>query len=400
MTPDDPRQDWAAPGSSDSAPDGDNQTPEAPDQSGGQQGWEQPAGGHQGWGQPAGGQPGWGAGPQAPNPQGGGWEGGYGQTYQMTGGAPNFQPMQSHRPGIIPLRGLRLAEILDGAFKALRHNPKVMFGVTLPVAAASALLQAFLMLRLFEMMDYEYLNTDYLNEADSFGAVVDDSTLWLALISVALNMLAIPLVTGVLTVSVSRSTMGKKLSIGEIWRMIHGRKGALIGASLLSSLIAMTPFVALFGVVVLISGASDGAFIALFFPLLLVAVAATVYLTTRLLFVPQVVVLERQTVWAAFKRGWLLTRGSFWRVLGMYLLASIIAMVVSSIVATPLSFIAGLVALASTVASAALLGATTVVSLLITIPYSAAVASIIYIDIRMRREGLDIELARAAGAAA
>src|SRR5690625_7564591 len=110
--------------------------------------------------------------------------------------------MQSHRPGLTPLRGLRFAEILDRAFKALRHNPKVMFAVTLPVAAASALLQAFLMLRLFEMMDYEYLNTDYLNDADPFGALVHDSTLWLALISVALNMLAIPLVTGVLTVSV------------------------------------------------------------------------------------------------------------------------------------------------------------------------------------------------------
>src|SRR5690625_6038203 len=106
-----------------------------------------------------------------------------------------------------------------------------MFGVTLPVAAASALLQAFLVLRLFEMMEYEYLNTDYLNDADPFGALVDDSTLWLALTSVALNMLAIPLVTGVLTGSVSRSTMGKKLSIGEIWRMIHGRKGALGRAS-------------------------------------------------------------------------------------------------------------------------------------------------------------------------
>src|SRR5690625_7467516 len=119
-----------------------------------------------------------------------------------------------------------------------------------------------------------------------------------------MNMIAIPLVTGVLTVSVSRSTMGKKLSIGEIWRMIHGRKGALIGASLLSSLIAMTPFVALFGVVLLISGASDGAFIALFFPLLLVAVAATVYLSTRRLFVPRVVAVDRQAVGPEFTRDW------------------------------------------------------------------------------------------------
>src|SRR5690625_5811706 len=100
--------------------------------------------------------------------------------------------MQSHRPGIIPLRGLRLAEVLDGAFKAIRHNPKVMFGVTLPVAVIAALMQSVLTVRLFDLFEYDYLQS-YESEFAEASAMFDDSTLMMLILSISLNMLLFPL---------------------------------------------------------------------------------------------------------------------------------------------------------------------------------------------------------------
>ncbi len=387
MASEDPRQSWAAPGGSEAGSDADTPAGGQPGDAAGAPGggqWGQPAGGQ--WGQPA--QPGQ-PGPTPPG-TGGGWDPQTGQSYQ-TAGTAHFQPMQSHRPGIIPLRALRLGEILDGAFKALRHNPKIMFGVTLPVAGLLALLQAFVMYQLVEQMEYDYLGADL---------SVDDSVLVLSFLALAINMLAVPLVTGILTVSVSRSAMGKKLTLGETMQLIKGRKAALLGMSLLVFLISTLPVALPFLGGFLAFDVHPGVFVLVLFLTAVAAFCGIVYLTTRLLFVTQVVVLERQPVFQAIKRGWLLTRGSFWRLLGIYILASLIGSVVASIIATPLSVISGVLAVVSLTGSAALLGASTVVSLMITIPFSASVASILYIDVRMRKEGLDIELARAAGESA
>lgn len=377
MTGSDSNPEWAAPAGSNSGSD----TPGAPPEEGHASG-PQPEHENQ-WGSAAQ----WSA-PQSPQGQSGRWHAQ--QPPQQFPG--QYHQFGSYRPGVIPLRALGLSEILDGAFKAIRHNPRVIFGVTLPAAIIASLLQVAITVRMFELLDYEYL-TQIEDDIDGVFAVFDDSTLILGGLSVALNLLFIPLITGILTISVSRSTMGKKLSLAQTWAMLRGRKSALVGSSLLTSLIIIAPLAALFALLPLLDSAG---IILTALPLLFFAVAATIFFTTRLLFVPQVVVLERQSVRMAFKRGWLLTRGSFWRILGIYLLATLIASVVSSIISTPLSFVAIALGTISNLLGASIFATSTIVTLLITIPYSAAIAAIIYIDIRMRREGLDIELARAA----
>src|SRR5690625_7315725 len=227
MAPDEPRQNWALPGGSDDNTNSPNPEPQASQPAGQSAQWG-PAGQ---WGGSGGGQWGGSGGGQWGAPASGQWG-------APTGG-PAFRPMQSHRPGIIPLRALRLTEILDGAFKALRHNPKVMFGVTLPVAAVAALLQALMMLRLFDTLEYDYLMGNFESDPTGVPGLFDDSVLWLGVAFAALNMLAIPLVTGVLTVSVSRSSLGKKLTIGKTMMLIKGRKAAIDGVSILCSLIVL-----------------------------------------------------------------------------------------------------------------------------------------------------------------
>ncbi|WP_180272178.1 glycerophosphoryl diester phosphodiesterase membrane domain-containing protein [Actinomyces ruminis] len=112
-------------------------------------------------------------------------------------------------------------------------------------------------------------------------------------------------------------------------------------------------------------------------------------------------ILENVSVWEGIRRSWQLTRGSFWRVLGALLLSALLTGLVSSLIAFPLGLVAGATSVLAPGAaiSAAADVLVTFLSFLLSaviMPFSAAVVALIYIDLRMRREGLDVELRRSA----
>jgi uncharacterized membrane protein YczE len=97
-------------------------------------------------------------------------------------------------------------------------------------------------------------------------------------------------------------------------------------------------------------------------------------------------------------RSWRLTRGSTWRLIGLYILMAIIAIIVTSALGVPVALLAETLALSPglSVAASALVG---VVANLIVTPFTAGVLSLAYIDLRIRGEGLDVQLAQAAARA-
>jgi putative effector of murein hydrolase LrgA (UPF0299 family) len=107
-------------------------------------------------------------------------------------------------------------------------------------------------------------------------------------------------------------------------------------------------------------------------------------------------VIEGLSPMASLRRSWGLVRGSWWRVLGILLLASIITNLLTTIVTVPITAIAllfsglqGDAMIASVVAA----GVATLIAGVLTLPFSAAVTGLLYTDLRMRREALDISLA-------
>jgi hypothetical protein len=116
--------------------------------------------------------------------------------------------------------------------------------------------------------------------------------------------------------------------------------------------------------------------------------------------------IERLTLGAAIARSWRLTVGYFWRTFGIVLLVAVIIQVVSSILSIPLSIVLGiagaLIAPTGDINTAATItivigGITVIVTLVlgaITSVVQAATPALIYIDLRMRKEGLDLELSK------
>ncbi|WP_415840795.1 glycerophosphoryl diester phosphodiesterase membrane domain-containing protein, partial [Nocardiopsis rhodophaea] len=135
----------------------------------------------------------------------------------------------------------------------------------------------------------------------------------------------------------------------------------------------------------------------------LAAVAAlAVWVWVRTSLAMPVAVLERLGPGQSLARSWRLTRGSWWRVFGILLLSALVAALVSGILSTPFSLV-GMVA-AITAPGAAwvyVVGGTTsfvgtVIAGALTVPFVVGVTTLLYVDLRMRREGLDLRLQAAA----
>jgi len=105
-------------------------------------------------------------------------------------------------------------------------------------------------------------------------------------------------------------------------------------------------------------------------------------------------ILERASIGTALRRGFGLARTSFWRVLGIYLLTSILVTVLSFVISIPFDQIGLIFGIGPASFAFSLLGG--IVANWVTIPVLAAVVALLYIDVRIRTEGLDVELARAA----
>ena len=71
---------------------------------------------------------------------------------------------------------------------------------------------------------------------------------------------------------------------------------------------------------------------------------AAFYFTIRLSFSSAALILENVGVWEGMRRSWQLTKGSFWRVVGILLIAALITSALTGIVSSSLVLVSGLVA--------------------------------------------------------
>jgi hypothetical protein len=375
-----------------------------------------PASAPTGWeaGQASSGTPGYGApGSGAPQP------GPYGQpAYGAYGPAGRPGPQAwtaTDRPGIVPLRPLTLGEIFDGSFGALRHNPRVMLGLSALVLTVATLVGALLAQLVVPLIAGLFGGLSAgLSPAEQaeLGALGLDGFVAQVYglaggLSVTLALVT-PVLFGILTVSVSRSVLGDKLSVQAVWDRVRPRLWVLIGWSLLQGLGATVLVVGgiLLTVVlgVLVSEVSGG--LAALVVVLLVAALVVVggWLYTRLLLVPAALVLEGQPLWATVRRAWLLTRGVFWRLLGITLLANllvgVLAQVVGGVVGGIGAVLVGISAASGGGLPTAGLVVTTALSSLIgaivQVVFVSGVTGLLYVDTRMRREGFDVTLTAAA----
>lgn len=342
------------------------------------------------------------AGPPAPS--------GWGAPAPVPPGAPQPGPPRpaAPRPGIVPLRPLGLGEIWDGAFRAFRQNPRVMVGLS----AVVVVLTSFVTLVATYATTRDLVGA--LNRLEAAGGGVEDlfsslqRTVPLLVLTSVLQAVAVLVLNGMLIVSVSRAVLGRTIGFGELWRTCRGRLLPLIGLSLVITLgtalvgaLALAP-----GVLLVVFSGSDlvtGAGVVALLLGLLAWLAGGVFLWVRWSMATPAMLLEGLGVRAALRRSAALVRRSFWRTFGILLLTTIVTYVVVTAVAVPFGAVGTVLggvdggdpdsvwfAVSQTTST---LGS--IIGSVVAYPFLASVTALLYVDLRMRREGLDVELHRA-----
>lgn len=346
--------------------------------------------------------PGWGNRPPASGGPGG--YGGHGAWGGGWGGPP-----PAAKPGVIPLRPLGVGEILDGAVSTMRAYWRTVLGIALTVAVLTeivvVLLQGFFL--------NDRIDTDALNDPSAtlseLTRAMGDALLSYGVISL-ISLIGTIVATALLTTVTSRAVLGKSVTTGEAWNDARPQVARLFGLIFLLLLITfgIVAVGALPGILVAAAGASEaGAALTVLGTLCTIVVA--IWLMVRFSLASPALMLEKQGITKSMSRSAKLVRGSWWRIFGIQLLAMLIASILASIIAIPFAFLAE--AFSSDGVSGLLEGGGgdvgwtylivsgigSVIGSMITFPISAGVTVLLYIDQRIRREALDLELARAAG---
>jgi len=306
------------------------------------------------------------------------------------------------QPGIIPLRPVGVGEILGGAFAAVRRNP----GATLGISAVVTFCYGACVFGLaphtipspagFGVV----FSTNNVSTAPGFHARLAGYGGPAAVAVVVLTGVLYLLLGGMLTAVIWRLVLGMRMSAGQAVRAAWPRLPAMIGTIALPGL----PLAALWGGYALAGLSLRGLpsrgpmawfLVAAGVPFLV----ATGWLVVSCAVALPAVVLEHAGPLAALRRSYQLVRGSWWRVFGIGLLTAIIMSLVSGLLRAPFSVLAGTLtdnavqppATAVIVSTAGRVLADTVTTTL-----AAGVVVLLYVDLRMRREGLDRALRAAA----
>ena len=332
--------------------------------------------------------------------------GGYGSM-----GAAN---LYIYKPGIIPLRPLSIGDIYQGAFAAIKTNARTMFGFTAALLGVALVISVGINYAIINLALPSYINADSPYASALGGAFGAFSQLGGTL----LQGLATVLLSGLIVVAVSRSVLGRVASSKEVWERTKSKFLPLIGLNIITSIISglmMIIGIAVFFVLlagVASTAKTDREFlqdlgISLVGLLILMVVSALVsyYLSIKFSVASPAMVLENLGVFAAIGRSWSLTRGNFWRLFGINILTSIIISVVAGVFGGITSVIGAFSTVVASSSTNDFMGALsitfiiymvmTAISLLITLPFSSSVNALLYIDLRMRKEGLDVELRNA-----
>lgn len=333
--------------------------------------------------------------PPGPGPHTGRWPG---------PGQGGWEPprLTTYQPGVIPFRPLLLGDIFGAAFKLVRGNLASTIGVAVLVVTGALLIATPLGVWV----------AGQARPAGSADFGVEDLMLsttgsWLPTMAGSMSTV---LLAGFIAYVTGQAVLGRKVKLPETWRGTRPHLLRIVGVSIvvwvlttLTVLLFLAP-----GVGLAIAGGVQGDDAVIGFGVLtllllgLLLVPAMLFIWTRFAFVSPVVVLERAGIGTALRRSWRLTQFSgFWRVLGIRLLTALLVAILSQVLVMPLAFLMiGASLLGGDVSTFSplqllLLSLTTLLTAALTTPITASVDTLLYVDLRMRLENLDVQLMQA-----
>jgi hypothetical protein len=253
------------------------------------------------------------------------------------------QPGQAALP-----RPLGLGEILSTTFQLYRRHWRTLLAIAAVVVVPLTLLQ--------------YLLGDWVRSRGEVTSLQEVSTATWAvgtagLVAGLAGLLMYLVLTGAITRAVAGEVVGEDPSVEQSYRFGFHRLGSVLLVSVLVGLATIAGFILL--------------------------VIPGIYIGVRLAVSVEALVVEGRRGTQAMGRSWELVGGHWWHAFGALVVAGLLTGVVNAVITSPFGNTSWLVqAVAAAIAT------------VITLPYGVLVGVLLYLDLRARKENLNLERLR------
>jgi hypothetical protein len=248
----------------------------------------------------------------------------------------------------LPPRGI--GEILSAAFQLYRRHWRTLMAIAAVVVVPLTLLQ-------YGIGHWFRTSGQQLHDpaevSTSFWAVASAS-----LLAALVALLLYQVLTGAITRNIATEVTGQDLNLEQSYRFGFARLGPILVVSILVGLATLLG--------------------------LIVFIIPGIYIGVRLAVSTQALVVEGKRGTEAMRRSWDLVGGHWWHAAFTLLVAALITGLVNAVITAPFSagawFLQGIAAAVATT---------------VTLPYGALVGVLLYLNLRARKERLDLDTLKA-----
>jgi hypothetical protein len=283
---------------------------------------------------------------------------------------------------------LTVGQIVGGGFRLWVRHFWVLLGMAaIPLIPASAVVLA--------------VSLSTMRVVQPPGGPVEIALpVWANVLNNAVNAVAFAVAAATVVRGAAVALQGRRPSVGDAYRVAGRRAGTVVLVTVAGGLAAAAPLLP--GIVLWNAGRSSEPTLAAAVVLVAIGLVPAVFLTIRFLLWPGPAVVEGHRGLTPLRRSWRLVRGLFWRTLGAILLAGLVifgaALVLFTLLFAVFIGTAGPVTESFLRAVVVLTGIASAVLLTATLPFAEVVIALLYVDARVRKEGLDLPtLARETG---
>jgi hypothetical protein len=311
--------------------------------------------------------------------------------------------------GIVPLRPLTIGEIYDGSIRVIRANPRALAGFgAAAVGIFSVLALVPQVLALNRIVDSGIYQEDFARTATSsdVGQVLGSLGI-ISGLTVLVFFVTMALVSTMAAVAVDSAVRGLDTSPSAVLAWARKRMFAAVGLMLL--ILIILPVVAVLcllpSFLIELATGSSGftAFLAVIGVIAALVLLPALFWSRWAVAVP-VLTIERRSVIASLRRSSQLVKGSAWRVFGITFLGWIIVSILWRVFLVPFTIVASLIGpevgrgdFVQTLIQLMILNVGSIIAGAILLPFVAGVSALLHLDLRIRREGLDVDLLRPDG---
>ena len=288
------------------------------------------------------------------------------------------------------LRPLGVGDVLDRTFTVYRSKPLVFIGLSAIWYLLLVLVFIVLAVAIFAGA-LAALARQATNPSPELIASAAVGVIGFVIVAVIVAILAFSAQSASLVHAASRRYLAKEVAIGESFRAGISASGRLFFAGLLVFL----AIVGFWAVLILLAAISNQGLA--FVLAVLAAIVATAFLACSWLVAPVVVVVEKMGPIAALGRAWRLSSGNRWRIFGIQVLLFILNIVLSVLIGV---LFGGLAAAGAQSGQPGQLGVGTLVQSLVNLastiiwaPVEWIAFTVLYYDLRVRKEAFDLQLA-------